>query len=72
LSDDQPTTITAEQVQAYLAEQAAAEQAEDERVYHELMAWLAERDREIVVAIQLINGGQAAMPAWGVGKRRPQ
>lgn len=64
--------LTAEQVAAYLAEQAAAERAEDERIYHELVAWLAERDREIVAVVQVVNGGAAAVPAWGIGKKRAQ
>lgn len=60
--------LTAEQVAAYLAEQAAAEHVEDERIFNELMAWLAERDREIVAVVQVVNNGMGAVPIWGIRK----
>lgn len=63
------STITAEQVQTYLAKQAAIEAAEDERIYHELVAWLAKQDREIICLIQPVNGGIGAVPIWGIRKR---
>ena len=62
--------ITPEQVQAYLAKQAEIERLENERIHKEVEAWLAERGRMIVVAIQTINGGAGAVPVWGIGVKR--
>lgn len=62
--------VTPEQVQAYLAKQAEIERLENERIHQEVEAWLAERGRTIIVAIQTINGGAGAVPVWGVGVKR--
>ena len=62
--------ITPEQVQAYLAKQAEIERLENERIHKEVEAWLAERGRTIIVAIQTINGGAGAVPVWGIGVKR--
>lgn len=62
--------ITPEQVQAYLAKQAEIERLENERIHQALEAWLAERGRMIVVAIQPINSGAGAVPVWGIGVKR--
>ncbi len=67
----EPAPITAEQVQAYLASQAAARLAEEEAIFHALEAWLKERGAEIVCVIQPIQGGAGAVPVWGVRKVGP-
>lgn len=64
---DKPT-ITQADVDAYLAQQAAARQAEEKAIYDELTAWLKERGATIVVAIQPVDGGAAAVGVWGVRK----
>lgn len=58
--------ITQADVDAYLAQQAAAQQAEEKRIYDELQAWLAERGAAIIAIVQVIEGGAAAVPVWGV------
>ncbi len=70
MSEQVTSEITPEQVQAYLFKQAEIERLENECIRDEVEAWLAERGRMIVVAIQPINGGAGAVPVWGIGVKR--
>lgn len=54
----------------WFAEQQAAEDAEDKRVFDELVAFAASRGREIIAIVQALPDGSAAIPAWGVRKKR--
>jgi hypothetical protein len=54
----------------WLAEQQEIENAEDERVYKALVALAAQRGREIIAIVQCLPDGSAAIPAWGVRKKR--
>lgn len=54
----------------WLAEQQEIEHEEDQRVYEALVALAASRGREIVAIVQALPDGSAAIPAWGVRKKR--
>lgn len=54
----------------WLEEQQAAENAEDKRVFEEIVALAASRGREIIAIVQALPDGSAAIPAWGVRKKR--
>lgn len=54
----------------WLAEQQEIENDEDRRVYEELVALAASRGREIIAIVQALHDGSAAIPAWGVRKKR--
>lgn len=64
--------ITQAQVDAYLAQQAQARQAEERAIFEELQAWLAERGAAIVAIVQVVDGGAAAVPVWGVALLPPR
>lgn len=66
------STITQADVDAYLAQQAAAQQAEERAIYDELQAWLAERGAAIIAIVQVVEGGAAAVPVWGVALLPPR
>lgn len=55
---------------AWLAQQKEIENAEDERVCGEIIALAASRGREIFAIVQATPDGSAALPAWGVRKKR--
>lgn len=54
----------------WLAEQQAKEDAEDKRVFDALVALAASHGREIFPIVQSLPDGSAAIPAWGVRKKR--
>lgn len=65
------STIDREQIaREWIAEQQAKEDAEDKRVYDELVALAASYGREVVPVVQSLSDGSAAIPAWGVRKKR--
>ena len=55
---------------AWLAEQQAIEDAEDKKIYQELVAFAASSGRRIVAMVQALPDGSAALPVWGVRKVR--
>lgn len=57
-------------VGAYLAQRQAEENAEGDRLHDELVAYAAERGWVIVAIVQALPDGSAAVPIWGVTKKK--
>lgn len=64
------TTLTREQVEAWLVQEQAKENAEDHQIADELIAYAAAHGREIFAIVQCLPDGSAALPTWGVRKKR--